>query len=93
MATDPQSLLDDAECFNCYAANPQMLLLMEIALLAQIVAAGGGGSGGGLAFSTGSGSPEGAVSGSPGDTYWDNDTGNYYVKVTGTATTTGWAIH
>jgi hypothetical protein len=93
VATDPQSLLSEANCYACYGGNTNMLLLMELALLAQIVAAGGGGAGGGLAFSDGSGSPEGAVSGSPGDTYWDNDTGNYYVKVTGTATTTGWAIH
>lgn len=47
MATDPQSLLDEASCYQCYAASPQMLLLMELALLAQIVAAGGGGGGGG----------------------------------------------
>jgi hypothetical protein len=39
MATDPQSLLDEANCFQCYGANMNMLLLMEIALLAQIVAA------------------------------------------------------
>lgn len=39
MATDPQSLLEDAECYNCYGSNPQALLLMELALLAQIVAA------------------------------------------------------
>jgi hypothetical protein len=39
MATDPQSLLDDAACYTCYGSNINMLLLMEIALLAQIVAA------------------------------------------------------
>jgi hypothetical protein len=92
MATDPQSLLDEARCYFCYSSNAYSLMLMELALLAQIVNAGGGG-GGGLAFSTGSGSPEGVVTGNPGDTYWDDDTGNYYVKVTGTATNTGWAIH
>ncbi len=53
----------------------------------------GGGGGGGLAFSTGHGSPEGVVSGSPGDTYWDLDTSFEFTKVTGTATTTGWQVH
>lgn len=55
--------------------------------------AGGGSSGGVLSWDSGSGSPEGVVTGSPGDRWWDNDTGNEYVKVTGTATNTGWAIH
>lgn len=51
------------------------------------------GPGGGLVFSTGTGSPEGVVTGSPGDTYWDTGPNFEYVKVTGSATTTGWAIH
>lgn len=37
--TDPQSLLDEASCYQCFGANTQMLLLMQLALLAQIVAA------------------------------------------------------
>lgn len=89
----PQALLAQANCFNCYAANPYMLQLMELALLVQVVDNGGGGGGGGLAFSTGTGSPEGVVSGSPGNTYWDTNADTYYVKVTGTGTNTGWAIH
>lgn len=62
-------------------------------ILGATIDAGGGGGGGGLSFSTGSGSPEGVVSGSPGDTYWDNDTAFEYTKVTGAATTTGWQVH
>jgi hypothetical protein len=52
-----------------------------------------GGSGSGLVFTTGSGSPEGNVAGSPGDTYWDLDSGFKYTKVTGAGTTTGWMEH
>lgn len=61
----------------------------------KLIANGGGGgsSGGGLSFSTGTGEPEGVVTGSPGDTYWDTSTDFYYVKVTGTATNTGWMVH
>lgn len=92
MATDPQTLLSEAKCYNCYAGNPYALQLMALSLLVQIIA-GGGGGGGGLAFSTGSGSPEGVVTGSPGDTYWDLDGNFKYTKVTGSATDTGWAIH
>ena len=50
-------------------------------------------SSGRLHFSTGSGSPEGVVTGSPGDTYWDTSSEEYYIKITGTATNTGWTIH
>jgi len=39
--------------------------------VATIIGTGAGGSG--LTFSTGHGSPEGAVTGKPGDTYWDLD--------------------
>lgn len=60
-------------------------------ILGATLAGGGGGSG--LTFSTGSGSPEGVVVGSPGDTYWDTLNDFYYVKVTGTATNTGWEVH
>jgi cytochrome c551/c552 len=36
MATDPQSLLQQASCYSCNGANLYTLKLMEIALLAQI---------------------------------------------------------
>lgn len=40
--------------------------------------------------SSGVGSPEGVVVGSPGNLYVDVSTGNLYKKVTGVATNTGW---
>lgn len=40
--------------------------------------------------SSGVGSPEGVVSGSPGNIYVDTATGNLYKKVSGANTTTGW---
>lgn len=40
---------------------------------------------------TGSGSPEGVVTGPPGDYYVDADTGNLYVKQAGTGNT-GWVL-
>lgn len=49
----------------------------------------GGGSGGG-GTSAGSGSPEGVVVGSPGDTYLDTATNDFYAKATGSGTNTGW---
>jgi hypothetical protein len=36
MATDPQSLLQQASCYECNGANLYMLGLMRVALLAQI---------------------------------------------------------
>lgn len=38
----------------------------------------------------GTGSPEGAVVGSPGDTFFATDLLTRYVKATGTETNTGW---
>lgn len=56
---------------------------------------GGSGSGGpgGSSVSAnlyGSGSPEGVKVGSPGYVYTDVDTGDFWNKVTGDGTTTGW---
>lgn len=45
-AVTPAELIAQANCFNCYATNPYMLQLMELALLAQIVTGGGTGGGG-----------------------------------------------
>lgn len=36
MATDPQTLLEEANCYNCYSTNPYSLGLLRLALLAQI---------------------------------------------------------
>lgn len=83
------------QIYPVMTANPgdslQISLVKAVAHLAAY--AGGGGAGGGLVFSTGSGSPEGVTTGSPGDTYWDTTNELFYVKVTGTATNTGWSIH
>lgn len=43
--TDPQSLISQSSCFACLP--PGQLLILEVALLAQIVEAGGTGGGGG----------------------------------------------
>lgn len=48
---------------------------------------GGGGTGGGL---SGSGSPQGSVTASPGQTYLDTATNDFWAKATGTGTNTGW---
>lgn len=75
------------------AQDTQQVLLVKIAYWASQITGGGGGGGGVHAFYPIHGSPEGVQSGSPGDTAWDLDTGDYYIKVTGTATTTGWEVH
>jgi hypothetical protein len=89
MATDPQSLLDDAACYTCYGSNINMLLLMEIALLAQIVAAsGGGGSSGSASVTTASGAPptDGSVTTM---FYKDSASGMKYIN-TGTVAVPTW---
>jgi len=47
-------------------------------------------TGGGASGLAGVGSPEGAQVGSPGQTYVATDSNNFWVKVTGSATNTGW---
>jgi hypothetical protein len=68
-------------------------LTAKLAYWLQQVSGGGGGGGSGSAFTVGTGSPEGVVSGSPGDRFWASDTGFEWTKVTGVATTTGWLVH
>ena len=66
-ATDPASLLAQANCYNC--VSPGMWQLMELALLAQISTngAGGGGSGTGATFGNyGGGVPSFTPSGGVG---------------------------
>lgn len=45
-----------------------------------------------LGQASGSGSPEGVVSGTPGKFYWDATGNNLYVKDTGNGTKTGWVL-
>lgn len=52
-----------------------------------LITSGGGGSGATL---SGSGAPNGLITGSPGNTYLNTVTNNFYVKATGTASNTGW---
>lgn len=67
-------------------SDPQWVILQKI-LGALDSGLGGGGTGaGGLA---GVGSPEGVVTGSPGQVYTQTDTGGFWNKVTGTGNT-GW---
>jgi hypothetical protein len=61
-------------------------LLVKLLIAANNNTGGGGGGGSGL---YGSGSPAGAVSASPGTTYIDTSTGNFWVKQTGTGSS-GW---
>jgi hypothetical protein len=93
--SDLTSAMSVQQIYPVMTANPgDSLQVNAVKLVAHLSAlSGGGGVGGGLAFTTGAGSPEGAVSGSPGDTYWNTSNDTYYVKVTGSATNTGWAIH
>lgn len=53
-------------------------------------APGTGGGGSGSQFFHGNGSPEGAVVGSPGDTYNDDLTNGFWQKLTGVSSNTGW---
>jgi hypothetical protein len=46
--------------------------------------------GGGANSTVGSGSPNGAVSGNPGDKYLDGDVDAIWTKKTGVGTNTGW---
>ena len=75
-ATDPQSLLNTAQCYNCF--GPGAWPLIELALLAMIATNGTGGGGTG-AFLSGSGSPVGAVTPtSVGQTYLDTTTPGFW---------------
>lgn len=65
---------------------PALVVLQKI-LGATIDLSGGGGSGSGT-FS-GAGSPQGSVTASPGATYLDTSTGNFWSKQTG-AGNSGW---
>lgn len=88
MSCDPQDLLEQAKCIFA-TIPPGAMPAVRISLLCQI-AAGGGGGGGGLPFLFGAGSPEGAVSASPGRTYVRTDTGGFWYKSSGSGTMTGW---
>ena len=70
------------------AQDPLQVLAAKLAYWASQVTGGGGG--GGSVFTVGTGDPEGVVTGSPGDRFWDSTNDFQYTKVTGTATNTGW---
>lgn len=75
------------------ASDTLQILAAKLAYWLQQIDAGGGGGGGGLAFSSAAGAdPNGAVSGSPGDTYYSTTTGTLWTKVSGVATTSGWVV-
>jgi hypothetical protein len=88
-AAEIQTLATDSRCLADCLSQKQLAAAMVLLLLDG----GGGGGGSGLTWSSGAGAPEGVVIGSPGDRYWDTNTDFEYVKLTGTATNTGWAIH
>ena len=71
-----------------YAQDSLQVLAAKLAYWASQVTGGGGGGGG--AFTVGTGNPEGVVTGSPGDRFWDSVNDFQYTKVTGTSTNTGW---
>lgn len=80
-----QELATESGCLECVIPPG----LLPYAILAALRDSGIGGGGGGL---SGVGSPEGAVLGSPGTTYYEPATGQFWVKGTGTGTTTGWVL-
>ena len=84
MACDIDQTVADSACFQCL--SDRQLETVKAYLLCQILS-GGGIGGGGL---SGSGSPEGVETASPGTTYLDVDADSLWVKKTGEATNTGW---
>lgn len=73
----------ESGCFTCYG-----LSLGQANVLVLLNAIAGGMSGAG-AIAPGSGSPEGVVTASPGQTYWDFTNQQLWVKEAGSGTT-GW---
>jgi hypothetical protein len=86
MECSADALSDDPTVACLTASLSEQELDAIIAYLSCQIASGGGG-GGGLA---GHGSPEGVVSASPGQTYWDQDNDTLWVKDSGSGTNTGW---
>ncbi len=84
MACEPNDLLDLARCFSCLSAAQH--LEIQTYLLCQLVA--GGGTGGG-AVEPGAVDPEGSVTGTPGQTYFNSTNGTFWVKSSGSGNT-GW---
>lgn len=85
---NPNTVLADAGCFMCLTPGQVELVITQ--LLCNI--SGGGGGTGSSCCHSGTGSPEGVVSGDPGHTYVDTSNGFFYVKTSGTGTTTGWLV-
>lgn len=102
MACDPNTLLEQAKCIIA-CIPPGMLPAVNTSLLCQILDGGGGGGTGpaGPAGATGAtgaaggsgmigtGSPEGVVTASPGQVYFDQSINSIWVKETGVGNT-GW---
>ena len=77
MASTAQSLINSAVSLGYDALSERDLL---VCLLYAAQTGGGGGGGGGL---SGAGSPQGVVTGSPGQTYVDTNTNNFWVNTGG----------
>jgi hypothetical protein len=67
--------------------NTDTIRILEVRILNALRAGGSGTGGAGL---TGSGSPEGSVSATPGTTYYDTTGGTFWVKESGSGNT-NWA--
>lgn len=80
-----QELVAEANCLICMV-SPGLVPYLMIQALRNI---SGGGTGSSCCHS-GTGSPEGVVTGDPGHTYIDTSNGFFYVKTSGTGTNTGW---
>lgn len=83
-----EELIEEANCLIC-SVPPGLVPYLQLQALREI-STGGGGGGGSSCCNSGTGSPEGVVSGSPGHTYFDTSSDGFWVKRTGTNTTTGW---
>lgn len=82
MACNINTLLADA-CTNGFSClDDRSLKIAVLQLLCNTENTNG---------ASGSGSPEGAVTGSPGKTYVNTANNDFYVKVTGTGKT-GWVL-
>lgn len=84
MSTTPSDLANLSSCINCSLSEKQILA----AILAVLDGGSGGGGGGG--GSVGVVDPNGAVTGSPGDLYFNSANQTFWVKASGTSTDTGW---
>ncbi len=80
MATDPQSLLNDAKCFLCLGMSE--FQAMELVLLIQIQSAiaGGGGGSSSAVVPVGVVDPEGVVTAPLGGLYWNQNNQSLWIQ-------------